>query len=224
MNTFRLGPYYSGGMYTDIKKSMITLARYKFAAKMLEHKENVSVLELGCNEGIGAYFFMQMKNCNAYAGVDKNNEAVQWCMENVLTEAKKYNTNVKFYEEDITKQVKFGEFDSVISLDVIEHIDPANEQKFIQTVAANLKESGIAIIGTPNINMFPYESEESRKQHINMFSGKRLYDLLCTVFTNVFIFSMNDELVHTGFSPMSCYLFALCCGLRNENLLMKEDR
>ncbi len=54
---FCLEPYYSSGMYGDIKKSMITLARYKFVSKMLRHMERLRVLELGCNEGIGAYFF-----------------------------------------------------------------------------------------------------------------------------------------------------------------------
>ena len=33
-------------------------------------------------------------------------------------------------------------------------------------------------------------------------------------FHNVFIFSMNDEVVHTGFAPMPHYYFALCCGRR----------
>jgi hypothetical protein len=28
---------------------------------------------------------------------------------------------------------------------------------------------------------------------------------------NVFIFSMNDEVVHTGFHPLAHYLRALCC-------------
>mgnify|MGYP007028595943 CR=1 FL=1 len=31
-------------------------------------------------------------------------------------------------------------------------------------------------------------------------------------FDNVFLFSMNDEVVHTGFTPMAHYLFALCVG------------
>src|SRR5262249_47894355 len=34
--------------------------------------------------------------------------------------------------------------------------------------------------------------------------------LLEKYFAHVFIFSMNDEVVHTGFSPMAHYLFALC--------------
>jgi len=33
-------------------------------------------------------------------------------------------------------------------------------------------------------------------------------------FANVFIFSMNDEVVHTGFGKMSHYNIALCCGPR----------
>jgi hypothetical protein len=26
-----------------------------------------------------------------------------------------------------------------------------------------------------------------------------------------FLFSMNDEVVHTGFAPVAHYLFAVCC-------------
>jgi hypothetical protein len=33
-------------------------------------------------------------------------------------------------------------------------------------------------------------------------------------FHNVFMFSMNDEVVHTGYHKMAHYLFALCCGKR----------
>lgn len=31
-------------------------------------------------------------------------------------------------------------------------------------------------------------------------------------FHNVFMFSMNDEVVHTGYGKMSHYNIALCCG------------
>jgi hypothetical protein len=29
-------------------------------------------------------------------------------------------------------------------------------------------------------------------------------------FSRVFVFSMNDEVVHTGFYPMAQYLFVMC--------------
>jgi len=35
-------------------------------------------------------------------------------------------------------------------------------------------------------------------------------------FDNVFIFSMNDETIHTGFYPMAHYLLALCCGVKKK--------
>ncbi len=35
--------------------------------------------------------------------------------------------------------------------------------------------------------------------------------LLEHYFENVFLFSMNDEVVHTGYYPMAHYLFAVCC-------------
>lgn len=103
-------------------------------------------------------------------------------------------------------------FNTVISLDVIEHIRKEDEHKFMNAVIGNLSNDGIAIIGTPNIRMQSYQSEETRKVHVNMFDETRLYNLCHTVFKNVFMFSMNDEVIHTGFAPMSCYFFALCCG------------
>jgi len=50
--------------------------------------------------------------------------------------------------------------------------------------------------------------------HINLKSAATLRESLARRFTNVFIFSMNDEVVHTGFTPMAHYLFALCTGVR----------
>ena len=72
----------------------------------------------------------------------------------------------------------------------------------------------MAVIGTPNITMSPYASEGSKIGHVNLFDQERLYDFLSQVFQNVFIFGMTDEVVHTGFYPMCCYIFAVCAGKR----------
>jgi hypothetical protein len=50
--------------------------------------------------------------------------------------------------------------------------------------------------------------------HINMKSADSLKDLLAQYFHNVFIFSMNDEMVHTGFYPMAHYLMALAIEIK----------
>lgn len=209
---FCFGEYYSDGIYTDIKKSMITLARYKFASKMLEYKKDFRILELGCNEGVGTFFFTQMPNCVEYVGVDINREAIKWGTNNIKPNAEQLGKKVSFLEADFLGGELGGGYDAVVSLDVIEHIQKSDEKKYMKTIIKNLKNDGVAIIGTPNIKMCQYQSEETKKVHVNMFEQKRLYSLLNTVFYNVFLFSMNDEVIHTGFAPMSCYYFALCCG------------
>ncbi len=66
------------------------------------------------------------------------------------------------------------------------------------------------MIGTPSLELQAYASPPSKAGHINCKTGNQLKALLEKYFEHVFIFSMNDEVVHTGFSPMAHYLFALC--------------
>jgi hypothetical protein len=51
----------------------------------------------------------------------------------------------------------------------------------------------------------------SDHQHINLKTAESLKELMSNYFYNTFIFSMNDEVVHTGFLPMAHYIFALAC-------------
>ena len=78
------------------------------------------------------------------------------------------------------------------------------------TIKNGLKEGGVAIIGTPSLHASDYASERSQIGHINLFSPDRLVSTLENHFNNVFLFSMNDEVVHTGFDKMAHYLIVLC--------------
>ena len=64
----------------------------------------------------------------------------------------------------------------------------------------------------PSIESQKYASEGSKRGHVNCKTGNKLKELLSKHFCNVFVFSMNDEVVHTGFYPMAHYLIGLCCG------------
>jgi hypothetical protein len=70
----------------------------------------------------------------------------------------------------------------------------------------------VCIIGTPNIEASRYASPQSQVGHINLKNHLELRKLLADHFENVFVFSMNDEVVHTGFYPMAHYLFAVGVG------------
>ena len=49
---------------------------------------------------------------------------------------------------------------------------------------------------------------------MNCKSGDALKRTLERYFHTVFVFSMNDEVVHTGFYPMAHYLLGVACHRR----------
>lgn len=207
--SIHFGPYYTSNINLDIKHLPITLARYKFINKLFRFQKDYSLLELGCSEGLGCSFFINDNNCISYQGIDFDDKAIAFATTAYA------NKKINFIEDDFLNK-QYGIFDIVISIDVIEHIHPKKENEFLDTIYTNLASNGTAIIGTPNISMTPYTSEANRLAHINLFSQERLYHLCKNKFHNVYIFNMNDEIIHTGMDEMSCYMFALCAGKKNN--------
>jgi 2-polyprenyl-3-methyl-5-hydroxy-6-metoxy-1,4-benzoquinol methylase len=107
-----------------------------------------------------------------------------------------------------------GGFDAAYSLDVIEHIAPDSEETFLQNLCASIGPDGAAIIGTPSAESQAYASVASRAGHVNCKRGPELRALMEKYFRYIAVFSMNDEVVHTGFQPMAHYLLALATGKR----------
>jgi len=105
-------------------------------------------------------------------------------------------------------------FEAAYSLDVIEHIEAKNERRFLSNIAASLVDDGVLIVGTPSLESQVYASPNSKAGHVNCKDAPSLKALMLDYFANVFLFSMNDEVVHTGFHPLAHYLFALCAGKR----------
>ena len=62
----------------------------------------------------------------------------------------------------------------------------------------------------PTIESQKYTTKINKIVHVNCKSKEELRKLMLNFFKNVFMFSMNDEVVHTGFDRMSNYIFAIC--------------
>lgn len=201
----RIGPHWFFNLLNDPKRLGFVLSRYKFAAKMIPSGSRI--LELGCSDGVGIPILAE--NAGAYTGVDLDEEAVEVARANWEDERTRFAA-VNFLDRG------FGEFDAVVSLDVIEHIEPAHEERFLKTVWGNLGADGMCVVGTPCVTSEAYASEASRLGHVNLYDAGRLRAGIGRIFHNVFIFSMNDEVVHTGFTPMAHYLLALGCFKREE--------
>ena len=204
----RLGLMVNESWNQDPKRTLFTLARYKFVAKMLAGSERV--LEIGCADAFGTRLVQQsVVSVTAIdfdpVFVDDVNARLDpaWPME--------------CFVHDLLDGPVPGQFDAIYSLDVLEHIHPDNEAKFISNMLKSLDPNGVMIVGAPSLESQVYASPQSKAGHVNCKSGDNLKALFKRHFHQVFLFSMNDETVHTGFYPMAHYLIALCCGKRSDN-------
>ena len=200
-----LGLMTSQAWYDDPKRLTFTLARYKFVAKMFAGLERV--LEIGCADAFGTRVVVQ--EVKRLTAVDFDPLFVE-------------DTNARMGDRwrfdcrvhDVLAGAVPGEFEGIYALDVLEHILPENEERFLGNLAASLAPHGAVIVGMPSLESQAYASPLSKEGHVNCKSMPELRAAMQRRFHNVFMFSMNDEVVHTGYHKMAHYLFALCCGRR----------
>ena len=189
----------------DPKRTLFTLARYKFVAKLLEGRG--SALEVGCADAFATRLVQQ--SVRAVTAVDFDPLFI-------ADVQRRQNPNWKLtsFVHDMLSGPVPGPFDAVYALDVLEHIDPASEDRFVSNAIASLAPHGVAIFGMPSLESQSHASPQSKAGHVNCKSGKDFKAFMQRYFHTVFVFSMNDEVVHTGFYPMAHYLLAVGCERR----------
>jgi 2-polyprenyl-3-methyl-5-hydroxy-6-metoxy-1,4-benzoquinol methylase len=198
----RLGLATAWAWHDDPRHLLFTLSRYKFVAKMLAGRERV--LEVGCADGFPTRLVAQ--TVKSVVGVDFDPQFI-----NDANERKSDRWPIDFRVHDVMAAPVPGSFDGAFALDVIEHIPQQHEDRFLQNIRASLTGEGVLIIGTPSLASQQYASPQSKEGHINCKTAEKLQATLQRHFAQVFIFSMNDEVVHTGYSKMAHYYMALCC-------------
>lgn len=178
----------------DPKLLGIHLARYKFVSKMLAGKKDVA--EIGCGDGFYSKLVREgVENLDLYDLDDS------------------LGVNISAY--DVTGKItSIGQYDAIYSLDCFEHIAPDLMGVALSNIISSLTKNGTFIIGMPSLESQEYASPSSKEGHVNCKTGEDLLAILKEYFHNVFMFSMNDETLHTGFFPMSHYLLGVCCGVR----------
>lgn len=207
-----LGPNTSRIFYEDPKLLLFTLSRYKFVSKMLDGCD--SVLEIGCQEGFGAR--LVQKVVRKYKGVDFYLPYIEFAR------TSQNSSDVDFTAHDMLDGPIMLEnntkFESCFALDVLEHISLDDENLFMTNSVRSLHpEKGQMLIGMPSLESQIYASKSSKLGHVNCKTGEELKRFMKSYFQFVYIFSLNDEVVHTGFFPMSHYLIALGVKpIRNE--------
>lgn len=201
-----LGPWTTYSLLHDPKHMGFVLARYKFPAKMFDGFNNA--IEVGCGDAFGTPIVAQhVKNVLAIEPDGRHIESNKKRLAKV--------SNIEFRQGTIQDlHLPKESFDGAYSIDVIEHLDNHLNDPFVASQAQILKKDGVCIIGTPNITANEYASERSRVQHINLHSQKSLNALMSKYFKRVFMFGMNDEVLHTGYAPMCHYIFGMGVGVK----------
>jgi len=171
---------------TDPKGLGFTLARYKFVAKMLEGRGKV--LEVGCGDGWPSAIVRQsvgMLVCTDMRPADVPH----------------------FRQHDMLSGPMPEQFDAAYALDVLEHV--REEDQFLANIAASVTDYAPVIIGMPSIESQAHASRLSKIGHVNCKTKSNLKATLSKHFRAVFMFGMNDEVVHTGFGPMCHYIIGV---------------
>ncbi len=197
-----LGLMTSWAYRDDPKRLAFTFSRYKFVAKMLAGRKHV--LEVGCGDCFATRIVAQ--EVGQVTAVDFDRDFIADATARLAPDSR---ITAKFH--DMLDGPVAGSFDGVYSLDVLEHIDAAVEERFVANMIAPLQPHGVAIIGMPSLQSQSYASPQSVEGHINCKDQRDFKTLMARYFHNVFMFSMNDEVVHTGYAAMSHYNLAVCC-------------
>jgi len=189
--------------HDDPRSLAFLLARYKFVAKMLNGRRDVG--EVGCGDAFGARIVLQEVDKVSVYDVDR-----------ILIEDVRARQDERWplqsYIHDIIESPLPRRHDGLFSLDQIEYLAPRDEHAYLANLRGSLTPDGVLIIGTPSVESQSYGSSLGKVEPCNCKSGQELKVLLQQYFTTAVVFSMNDEVVHTGFYPMAQYLFVMCTG------------
>lgn len=187
----------------DPRRMLFSMSRYKFVSKILSGRKRV--LEVGCGDGFNAPLVLQEIEhltlsdfCAEFISDAQKRVTPEWPYEAVVHD---------FLNGPMAIESKF---DAAYSLDVLEHIDAKDEDTFITNICTCLSDDAVLIVGMPSLESQVYASKGSKLGHINCKTSPDLKALMEKYFHSVFMFSMNDETIHTGYHKMAHYIFALC--------------
>lgn len=180
----------------------IKLARYKFTAKMLSPTDKV--LDLGCGSGLSSYYYSfyasEVLGVDLYADIDQAKDLYK-------------KENLAFAQEDILslpESIKNYKATAITMVDVIEHFYRKDGEKIIRNCSEMLQDGGMMILGTPSKYSEAYRAKSNHHIHFHEYEPQELRDLCGQHFSRTLMFSMNDEVVHTGFDKLAWFFYVLC--------------
>lgn len=204
--------------YFDDKGRMVRfratgVSRYQCC--LLHNKEIIessnvdSVLDVGC--GDGRLLGILNENIKHKVGVDLSEKAISF--------ARAFHPDINFQAKD-AKDVE-GEFDIVVSMQVLEHISDDKVNDFLRTVAIRTKLGGQVIISVPttvlsldkkhyrhyDIDLFARQLESS---NVNLRIEKVQYIHRTPFWLKIYRRGTNNKVWFFGFKALDNYIWNYC--------------
>ena len=162
-------------------------ARRQLVEKILtERGPFESGLDLGC--GVGGHLDLLGRVCSQRQGVDPSEEAVHWC--------KEHGFEGVFQGDATDLPLEDNAFDTVICLDVLEHIDDVAAVKEIHRV---LRPGGLLVVTVP-AHDYLWNENDVFSHHRRRYDRKQIRALLSS-FNNLDVTYWNL----TSYLPMLVY-------------------
>lgn len=171
------------------------LARYLFVARQLQPEHRV--LEVGCGVGYGARLLADTAQ-HVYAQDAETGLEADW--QNFS------KPNLTFS----TQLPESGTFDCVVSLEVVEHIEPKDVPSYMATLTSYLSDTGFAVISTPRALPFEQRSKNRQEFHAYEYAPDEFKSLLQEHFENVFVFGQNDGIISIQNLGCTWNMIAIC--------------
>ncbi len=177
------------------------IARYKFASTIAKGR----VLDMACGVGYGSEMLAQVKNVQEVVAVDIDQETLDYAKDHYQHPKTRYYQGLA---EDSSLYIKLGCFDTIVSMETIEHIE--DDYGFITNVITLLKPGGLAIISTPFGRGRDYEC--SCPYHYRQYTEDEFKELL-NPFREVELYHQLNEVIEKPIADKKYYLMVAVCKL-----------
>ncbi len=114
--------------------------------KYLKGKEHLNVLDAGSGFGQYVYFLSRKKQVAHVSGVDVKPEQMEDCTQ--FFDKLKLSSKVSFKLADLTQYSAYADYDLILSVDVMEHIE--EDEAVFFNFFQSLKKGGMLLISTPS--------------------------------------------------------------------------
>jgi cyclopropane fatty-acyl-phospholipid synthase-like methyltransferase len=149
-------------------EAAIHCARYALAKGLVSGKR---VLDVACGEGYGS-FLLKHAGAASVVGVDVDAPTIERCKKNFQLPGLEFRVA---NAEKLAEIFKAGEFDVVVSIETIEHVQ--SPEDLLRGIKHVLKPTGSVVITCPNDSWYYKDSDKTNPYHRTRFSSAKFREL-----------------------------------------------